>query len=217
MTSLKITVIIVLLHIMESIKQSNIKNDKDFAPYLQGYSQMTDDADLPALCGARIRYKLQHYNGNQVSTQYRIGGILTHVDNNLDYITLKNVLAASSRNGYRNSWSVQLRFMKIKDSFVPVIPSWRLDSLNDIRQVLKNSPMGCIVLYMWYFKPQPREIQQLHALVNKMQQEEDHKLNKLNNISPSQRKLVKDKSGDSDLSIQRRLTSLPKPSSHVFF
>jgi hypothetical protein len=78
--------------------------------YLEGYTQIVPQ-DLLESKGGHVRYAVDTMrDGRVVSTQYRLGGILTTVDSRLRYIRLYNPYAmsshASSRAGF--SWSVQL-------------------------------------------------------------------------------------------------------------
>lgn len=74
-----------------------------FRQYLDGYREVRAE-DLAEARGGRVRYvyeRLDARTGRAVGAQYRLGGILTHVDPRLRYLKLLNAQA-------RKSWSVQL-------------------------------------------------------------------------------------------------------------
>lgn len=77
--------------------------------YLEGYTQVVPQ-DLLESKGGHVRYAIDTMrNGRVVSTQYRLGGILTTVDSRLRYLRLYNPYATSpgaSHAGF--SWSVQM-------------------------------------------------------------------------------------------------------------
>lgn len=159
-----------------------IRNDDDFAPFLEGYQPVLSADQLFDLKGASIRYKLVRVsksNTNQMETQYRLGGILMHVDNNLAFIQLKN-FQAKQTNGYKNSWSVQLTLKKEGQKAIPVIPSWNIDKVDDVYKILKNSQDGVVLLYLWYYKPVRQEVAMMQNLLKMY----ENKASVNNRISP---------------------------------
>lgn len=165
---------------MQRNKQADIKTDKQFQQYIDGYTEVSSLEDLREVLGATVRYKITHYLQNGTSeTLYRIGGILNKVDNNGDYICLFNPTATAQKN-YRNGWSVQLRTKKItvgggfskKEVLVPVFPWWEYkNNLGALSSALKVSSQGIMTIQMWYFKPQPREIRNLQSLIARLEAE----------------------------------------------
>jgi hypothetical protein len=77
-------------------------DEKTFSQYLDGFQEI-QPADLLGAKG-RIRYAIDTLgsNGRITSTQYRLGGWLAGVDQNLKYFQLLNPYA-------KKKWSVQLR------------------------------------------------------------------------------------------------------------
>jgi hypothetical protein len=89
--------------------QSTLTEDTFQKNYLEGYTQIVPQ-DLLESKGGHVRYAVDTVrNGRIVSTQYRLGGILTTVDPQLRYLRLYNPYVrytGATRAGF--SWSVQL-------------------------------------------------------------------------------------------------------------
>lgn len=77
--------------------------EASFAAYLEGYHAVFPQ-DLVEARGGQVRYAIDALNadGSVASTQYRLGGTLTMVDDQMRYLRLLNPYA-------KRSWSVQLQ------------------------------------------------------------------------------------------------------------
>lgn len=89
--------------------QGSLTEDTFQKKYLEGYTQIVPQ-DLLDAKGGNVRYAIDTMrNGRIVSTQYRLGGILTTVDPRLRYIRLYNPYAKGPQASHAGvSWSVQL-------------------------------------------------------------------------------------------------------------
>lgn len=168
----------------------SIRSDEQFGEFLTGYTEVKGFDELFDLLGARIRYKVTHHHPTgQSDVQYRLGGVLTYVDRNLDYIRLKNLHAdKQASTGYGNAWSVQLASQKApqaaapqgramegfrdmrqpsppRQGAIPVIPAWRARTdLAGVSKVARASRHGVIVLSLWYSRPSAGDVQELREL-----------------------------------------------------
>jgi hypothetical protein len=93
----------------KSSVQASLTEETFQKNYLEGYTQVVPQ-DLLESKGGNVRYAIDTMrNGRVVSTQYRLGGILTTVDSRLRYLRLYNPYAMSPGASHSGlSWSVQL-------------------------------------------------------------------------------------------------------------
>jgi len=89
--------------------QSQLTEETFRDKYLEGYTQIVPQ-DLLEAKGGKVRYAVDTIRGGKVvSTQFRLGGILTIVDPGMRYIRLLNPYATGPNSSHQGvGWSVQL-------------------------------------------------------------------------------------------------------------